>query len=48
MIGGIFVVVIYCFLCNFLIVFDCWFDGEVLDFGMMGFLCKLDLVMYDW
>ncbi len=46
-VGGRYVSVTFCPLCNASIVFDRNLDGEVVDFGTTGRLRKSDLVMYD-
>lgn len=46
-IGGRFVAVTYCPLCNASIVFDRAHEGDVLSFGTTGLLRNSDLIMYD-
>ncbi len=45
--GGVPVSVTFCPLCYSAIVFDRRHDGEVLEFGVSGFLRKSDMIMYD-
>lgn len=45
--GDVFVVVIFCLLCNLVMVFDCWVGEWELEFGVLGKLCYLDMIMYD-
>ncbi len=46
-IGGRFVTVTYCPLCNSSVVFDRTVNGRVLDFGVSGLLRHSDMIMYD-
>ena len=46
-VGGEFVSVTYCPLCNTTLAFDRRFDGRLLDFGTTGRLRHSDLIMYD-
>ncbi len=46
-IGGQPVVVTFCPLCNTALAFESVLDGQVLDFGVSGFLRNSDLIMYD-
>jgi len=46
-IGGTFVAVTYCPLCNSAVAFDRRVNGEVLTFGTSGLLRNSDLVMWD-
>ena len=46
-IGGRPIVVTFCPLCNTALAFDAVVDGQVLDFGVSGFLRNSDLIMYD-
>jgi hypothetical protein len=46
-VGGRFVAVTYCPLCNSGLVFDRVVDGRTLDFGTSGKLYQSDLLMYD-
>ena len=46
-VGGQYVLVTYCPLCNSALVFQRSIDGEILDFGTTGKLRYSDLVMYD-
>lgn len=46
-VGGKYVAVTFCPLCNASVVFESKFDDLVLDFGTTGLLRNSDLVMYD-
>ena len=46
-IGGVAVAVTYCPLCNTAVVYRREVDGDVLEFGVSGFLRHSDLIMYD-
>lgn len=46
-VGGTFVAVTYCPLCNSAVAFDRRVNGEVLTFGTSGLLRNSDLVMWD-
>ena len=46
-VGGKPVAVTFCPLCGSAIVFDREIDGEVVDFGVSGFLYQSNLLMYD-
>ncbi len=46
-IGGQPVVVTFCPLCNTALALESVLDGQVLDFGVSGFLRNSDLIMYD-
>ena len=41
------IVVTFCPLCHTAVVFDPYLDGELLEFGVSGYLRRSDLVMYD-